>query len=766
MEDGTKSVSILVIDDDSDVAELTARSLERRRDRFSADVTTDARDGLDLLDDGDFDCVVSDYKMPDMDGLALLASVRKEYGDLPFVLFTGHGGTDIASEAIARGATDYLRKEPGPERLELLAERVEDAVRKHRATERIDGLERALSVSQAVHRTLMESGTRSEIEREICEALVDAGPYASAWIDDRDPESSDDEPRAKSGIDRGGPGLRGPSTDGPDVGGTGARAAIQTRDTDVGEGVQDADEPAQTVAPDLDGGSVVAVPLDHDGTRYGDLYVYADGPAAFDLSERDLLTELGSDIARALDRAETKTERAQYERVVEALPIGVFRTVSEPDGEIVDADQTLAETFGRDSAEALLGCELGDLFRQDGDGDSFGERFDGEGVVGEVERCHETADGDEVQLSVTAVRTEVDGQAYFDGAVRDVTHHRERQSKLRQFRSAVEHAGHVVLITDADGQIEYVNDAFEDVTGYDAAEAVGETPRLLNSGEHDEGFYEDLWSTISDGDVWQGEIVNERKDGSQYVIDQTIAPIKHGDEVDGYVAINRDVTTLKEYERELEAQNERLKRYGHNVAHDLRNPLTRLNGEIDRIQAALGGEVDPDAARAGSRRISDIVGEMETLIDDLLAMAELGQLVIDPERISLEGVAREAWRQVDTEAAELTVQDAAVRADHDRLRELLSNLFRNAVEHAGPDVRVRVAPLDRDEGFLVEDDGPGISPDERDRVFDRGFTTSDDGTGFGLAIVEQIAEAHGWTTVVVDGSDGGARFEFRDVDQP
>ncbi|MDZ7729792.1 MAG: ATP-binding protein [Natrialbaceae archaeon] len=124
--------------------------------------------------------------------------------------------------------------------------------------------------------------------------------------------------------------------------------------------------------------------------------------------------------------------------------------------------------------------------------------------------------------------------------------------------------------------------------------------------------------------------------------------------------------------------------------------------------------------------------------------------------------------------ATLTVEESmSLEADPNRLRELLENLFRNAVEHGGTDVEVKVdtlewAQTERAEGtvsgFVVEDTGPGIS-DELDDIFAFGETTRDDGTGFGLGIVKQIAEAHGWSVTANEGDDGGARFEFSDVSE-
>jgi signal transduction histidine kinase len=162
--------------------------------------------------------------------------------------------------------------------------------------------------------------------------------------------------------------------------------------------------------------------------------------------------------------------------------------------------------------------------------------------------------------------------------------------------------------------------------------------------------------------------------------------------------------------------------------------------------------------------IGNAVDRMEELIDELLALAKQGQTVLDPTPASLEDVAVTAWAHVDTCQMQLSVaDDAQLMMDDTRVVELFENLFRNAREHAGADATVRVGLLS--DGFYVEDDGPGIPPDEQEDVLKSGFTTSKDGTGFGLAIVTQIADAHDWAVSVTDGSDGGARFEFRDVDR-
>jgi signal transduction histidine kinase len=153
---------------------------------------------------------------------------------------------------------------------------------------------------------------------------------------------------------------------------------------------------------------------------------------------------------------------------------------------------------------------------------------------------------------------------------------------------------------------------------------------------------------------------------------------------------------------------------------------------------------------------------MEAIVEDTLTLARQGDTVAEAETVAIHDLIGRSWGTVDTAGATLEVADEfAIRGDPDRLRHVFENLFRNAVEHGGDVVRVG---LDGEDGFYVADDGPGIPPERREAVFEVGETSTTDGTGFGLTIVNRIAEAHGWTVSVTGGADGGARFEFDGVD--
>ena len=207
----------------------------------------------------------------------------------------------------------------------------------------------------------------------------------------------------------------------------------------------------------------------------------------------------------------------------------------------------------------------------------------------------------------------------------------------------------------------------------------------------------------------------------------------------------------------LKRQNRRLDRFASVVSHDLRNPLNVVKGRLDLVKQECTLSDDGVDHLASADRA---LGRMNEIISDVLTLTRGEEKVKQGDFVSLrlEEVAQACWATVDTEQATLHVSsDRRVEADKGRLRQLLENLFRNAVEHGGSDVAVRVGSLD--DGFFVEDDGEGIPAEDRERVLEEGYSSSTDGTGLGLSIVNTVAEAHGWSVAIGEGREGGARFE-------
>jgi signal transduction histidine kinase len=204
----------------------------------------------------------------------------------------------------------------------------------------------------------------------------------------------------------------------------------------------------------------------------------------------------------------------------------------------------------------------------------------------------------------------------------------------------------------------------------------------------------------------------------------------------------------------LQKRTEQLEELASTLRHELRNPLCILDLSLDDARES--------GREAAFERCQRAVNRMERMLEETLLIIEQGDIDIDTEPVALSTVATECWDIVLEPTAGLDVAtDMCVYADSDRLRQLFANLFRNAVEHGGSDVTVTVGALDG--GFYLEDDGGGIPDDERKHVFEEGYTTSAAGSGLGLAVVRAVVDAHGWEIRVVEGGDGGARFEITGV---
>jgi signal transduction histidine kinase len=155
---------------------------------------------------------------------------------------------------------------------------------------------------------------------------------------------------------------------------------------------------------------------------------------------------------------------------------------------------------------------------------------------------------------------------------------------------------------------------------------------------------------------------------------------------------------------------------------------------------------------------------MGCIIEDVLALAREGRTVSDPQETELSTLASTAWTWIEAEQSSMSVESSAeLAADSGRAQDLLANLFRNAIEHNDGEVEIEVGLLESRDGFYIADNGTGVDGDADD-VFEMGYSSTADGTGFGLAIVEQVAEAHGWSVALTDSDSGGARFEVRDVE--
>lgn len=323
-----------------------------------------------------------------------------------------------------------------------------------------------------------------------------------------------------------------------------------------------------------------------------------------------------------------------------------------------------------------------------------------------------------------------------------LSHYRMLDSVPISQHALLEQLSEGVVVTDDETEILHCNHAAREMLG---GELLGES-----LGDH-LPLDRDMEDPSSVTDPGLSMVVNGQE--RHFDIDR-IPYTDHRGEQRGAIYVFQDVTAREEHAEELIRQNERLDRFASVVSHDLRNPLSVAMGRLQLAQEDIESPHLDSIEQSHER--------MATLIDDALALAREGKAVTETKAVDLAALSDRCWNSVKTAGATLvTDTDAVIQADPDRLRRLLENQFRNAVEHGGPEVTITVGECAS--GFYIQDDGPGIPEADREDIFDAGFSTSQSGTGFGLSIVSEIVEAHGWEIHATESPTGGARFEITGV---
>jgi PAS domain S-box-containing protein len=364
-------------------------------------------------------------------------------------------------------------------------------------------------------------------------------------------------------------------------------------------------------------------------------------------------------------------------------------------------------------------------------------------------------------------------------------------------RAAIESANDAVMITDATFEspgprIEYVNPAFTEMTGYSRDDVIGKTPRILQGPKTDHALLHRLREDLENERPFHGETVSYRKDGTEYVVEWRITPLRNaGGKVQKWVAIQRDVTDRVkiDHQRDLELESERLARedaerigrlkdeFLSTLSHELRTPLNAILGWAQLLNS---GRLSEEERKKAAETVERNARMQSQLIDDLLDMSRIlnGGVRLDMIPLQVAGVVEAAFQSVAPTAAarsvklELLPSRAAslVVGDPVRLKQVVWNLISNAVKFtpAGGSVRVVLEPAGADLAIRVSDTGAGIEPGflphvfERFRQADASTTRRHGGLGLGLSIVKQLVELHGGTVEVYSAGLGkGSTFSVR-----
>jgi PAS domain S-box-containing protein len=416
----------------------------------------------------------------------------------------------------------------------------------------------------------------------------------------------------------------------------------------------------------------------------------------------------------------------------------------------------------------------------------------------EAEETAPHADGPHTYLSVKCPLLDSDGRPYaVCGISTDITERKRIEERIQaslkdvnDLKAALdEHA--IVAITNPQGKITYVNDKFCAISKYSREELLGQDHRIINSGYHPKEFIRNLWTTITQGRVWQGEIKNRAKDGSIYWVDTTIVPfLKPDGKPYQYVAIRADITQRKLIEEEirqlnqeletrvsertaqLEAANKELEAFSYSVSHDLRAPLRHIDGFAGMLVKS-DSETLSDRGRRHLGHIADSAKQMGLLIDDLLVFSRMGRTEMKIERVDLALLLEETIRLLEPETQQRNIVWRkgvlpVVQGDPPMLRQVLVNLVANAIKYSRPRDPAEIEIGSRDEDgetvIHVRDNGVGFEMEYADKlfgVFQRLHRAEEfEGTGIGLANVRRIILRHGGRTWAESKPGAGATFYF------
>ena len=375
-------------------------------------------------------------------------------------------------------------------------------------------------------------------------------------------------------------------------------------------------------------------------------------------------------------------------------------------------------------------------------------------------------------------------------ALDNFAHEEDRKAAVEEHKklhAAVEQSEEIIVITDIRGDIEYVNPAFEKITGYTSAEVIGCNPRILKSGEQSQAFYKELWDTLHSGNTWRGEFHNRRKNGDLYWVAAVISPVySEAGEVSHFVVVQEDITKRKITEARLQQALERAESASQAkseflavMSHELRTPLNGVLG----FSEILSDTILDEEQRGYVRTINDCGEHLLSIVTDILDFSsiEKGKLKIESEcfeiKTLLESCHQTLSYQAETKKLDFRLEispnvPTTMKGDAVRVRQILTNLLGNALKFTSEGSVVLRAETHAIEGinyisFSIIDTGSGMTPETLALLFqpfsqgDSSLKRAFEGTGLGLAISKRLADAMGGSIAVDSAPGKGSTFTCR-----
>ena len=738
----TPKIKILFVEDLPTDVELAKRTLTKGAIEFQSRVVENETDFIRELEDFVPDIIISDYKMPQFNGMRALKILLEKIPSTPFVLLTGSMNEELAVECIKAGASDYIIKE----HITRLPFAVKDVLDKKKIQIEKAKAEFELKESEERFRSLYENSTiglyRTTPDGKIIMAnpsLIKMLGYSSLKeFAMRNLEQDGFEPNydRKYFIEK--------------IEKTGEVKGLESKWT-------------------RKDGTVVYISESAKAFRdSNNKTLYYDGTVE-DITERKLAGE-------ALRESEEKFRRSFDSAAVGNCIIGL-------DKKFLHVNNTFKEIIGYEDDE-LKNFTFSDITHPDDLSiglNYFQKLLDGESDRASFEKRYIRKDGKIIwaYISVSLVLNIRNEPQFFINQIVDITERKLMEDDLLKLSRAVEQSPVSIVITDAKGDIEYVNPKLTDITGYQIEDLIGKNPRIFSSGEKLKIEYKILWDTITSGNEWQGELHNKKKNGDLYWESASISPIKNEKgNITHFIAIKEDITERKRILEELvqtkdkaEEMNKLKSNFLVNMSHELRTPLIGINGFAEFL---IGSLKDPELKEMAENILTsgNRLSETLNLILDITKI-ESDKMDFKSERVDLiseiETIINSfmvyAHRKGLYIRSSFTNPIIYLHTDKRAIRSILNNLINNAVKYtADGGVTVSVSLYDKYIEIKIIDTGMGIQKKDQKIIFDEfrqvseGFSRNYEGAGLGLSITKKLVEKFGGKITVESEFGKGSSF--------
>ena len=472
--------------------------------------------------------------------------------------------------------------------------------------------------------------------------------------------------------------------------------------------------------------------------------------------------------------------------LTDQLPVGIYRT--SVNGKILYANPALARILGY-TMEELYKLSVYDLYFVSDERDQEVKTLIKDPKEKNTKEIRlKTKNGKIIFVkdTVNVIRDKNNKIQYFDGVLEDITAQKEAEKEILKLSAAIKQSPASIVITDLDGNIEYVNPKFCELTGYSFEEAIGKNPNILKTEHTKSEDYKDMWETISKGETWKGEFLNKKKDGSIYWEIASISPIiDESGRIIKYIAVKEDITerknteeALKKSEKELSESNATKDMFFSIMAHDLKGPIGSFLQLLNLLKTNFN-DITNDEKLDYINLLIGLSSKTNNLLEDLLLWARVQMNTVDfeLEKTNLLLLINKSIEIVENKAREKNINISLdvsskinVLANEDSIKTVVRNLLSNAIKFSHKNSKVKIsAKNNTNENYIevsVIDEGIGMPKDLVSKLFkiETSFSTygteKEKGTGLGLILCKELIKKNQGEIWIESKENKGTSLSF------